>query len=461
GSRPIWAQRLPSVFAGLLAVWLTYVAGAIMLGRMGAVIAGSMLATSLIFVFEAHIAKTDALLLASTTAAFLALMRLRDGRGRGSAWLFWGALGVSMMIKGPVGPSVAVLALIGLLAWERRAAWLRPLLSAGPILLFLLLWVPWVIAINAATDGAFLAESLGRDLGGKIAGAQESHGAPPGYYALTILISLWPASLFLLPGLVFGWRQARGKEDRFARLCLAWIVPFWLLLELAPTKLIHYPLPLFPALCLLMAGAVLAVVERDGFARSRRVSVLLFALGSAAVTGVILAAQLRHGAPGLTPVFVFVATLSAALSLFAGIALWRGRALPALAGAGMATVLLSGLTYAVLLPNVEDGRTSQALAATVPGRIASIHYTEPSLVYYAGTERVRLGDVVDWEDAEDWRTETLVIDRIGGGVEIDAVRDVVAAAGRCLTVGDPVTGFKYSNFEAVDLLPVRQVACES
>ena len=40
------------------------------------------------------------------------------------------------------------------------------------------------------------------------------------------------------------------------RFLLAWIVPFWLMIELIPTKLPHYPLPLFPAIILLVIGGV-------------------------------------------------------------------------------------------------------------------------------------------------------------------------------------------------------------
>ena len=42
------------------------------------------------------------------------------------------------------------------------------------------------------------------------------------------------------------------------RFCLCWILPFWLVLELTPTKLPHYILPTFPALALLIAMAVRA-----------------------------------------------------------------------------------------------------------------------------------------------------------------------------------------------------------
>jgi hypothetical protein len=39
--------------------------------------------------------------------------------------------------------------------------------------------VPWLYAIEHATDGRFLEQSVGRDFLSKVMGGQEAHGAPP------------------------------------------------------------------------------------------------------------------------------------------------------------------------------------------------------------------------------------------------------------------------------------------
>ena len=203
GMRKIWAQRLPSVFAALISILLLYWGGLKLVGRDAAFIAGCLLAVSLIFVFEGHIAKTDALLCATTTALFASIARLRNGGGRLEAWVFWIALGFSIMIKGPIGLLLIGLTLIGLRIWEKEIRWAKPLFNFGAIFIFFLIWVPWVIAIYNATDGAFFAESLGKDLGGKVISGQENHGAPPGAHSLILPLTLWPASLFILPAIVF------------------------------------------------------------------------------------------------------------------------------------------------------------------------------------------------------------------------------------------------------------------
>ena len=67
------------------------------------------------------------------------------------------------------------------------------------------------------------------------------------------VVSFWPSSLFIVPGLVWGWRLRRTPASRFL---LAWLGPAWIFFELVPTKLPHYVLTLYPALALLAGGAL-------------------------------------------------------------------------------------------------------------------------------------------------------------------------------------------------------------
>ena len=119
--------------------------------------------------------------------------------------------------------------------------------------LLLLLCLPWTILVTVATDGEFLANAIRGDFLAKVEASQESHGAPPGVYALLLGLLIWPASPLLVWAFANVRTFAAGAETRFL---LAWIIPFWFMIELTPTKLPHYPLPLFPAIILLLIGGV-------------------------------------------------------------------------------------------------------------------------------------------------------------------------------------------------------------
>src|SRR5262249_28631808 len=83
-------------------------------------LAAALLGSSLILATEAHIAKTDAVLLATVMVGQFALARLfaadRDGvtAPRWAPYLLWAALGFGILIKGPITPLVVGLTGVGL-----------------------------------------------------------------------------------------------------------------------------------------------------------------------------------------------------------------------------------------------------------------------------------------------------------------------------------------------------------
>ena len=468
GENRIWAQRIPSVLASLLTILALYWGGLRMVGRKAAVIAGALLATSFIFVFEGHIAKTDALLCASTTVMFASLGRLRTGTGRQEVWAFWIALGVSIIIKGPIGPVLAMLSLLSLWAWERNLSWARPLLNWGAITVFILLWLPWGVAMYIVTDGAFYVESLGKDFGGKVVSGQESHGAPPGAHSLAIWATLWPASLFLLPGLVYAVKSARAKSDnavvRSMRFALCWALPFWILIEIMPTKLPHYGLPVFPALCLMMGAAILAMSQLNSFGKTRFFGGLIFIIISTVVLGAVLFAQSLYGDTDKALASYIICGTAGLAAITAGFALWGNKVRLSLGAALVASATAMIGTYGYVLPNLTAFKTSERVAAELErfapgidsGAIHSPHFTEPSLVYYVGKDIDLKAGEIDLSDGQ-----LVILNSLRKDAE-ETYRDLIRGAynsGQCLISSDPVEGFNYSKGDPLNLVILKEAPC--
>ena len=84
---------------------------------------------------------------------------------------------------------------------DRDVRWLSRLRPLPGIPIMLAVALPWLIAITISSHGAFITQSLGGDMAAKLAGAKESHGAPPGAYLamfpnhLLAWIALCPACL--------------------------------------------------------------------------------------------------------------------------------------------------------------------------------------------------------------------------------------------------------------------------
>ena len=468
GENRIWAQRLPSVLAALLTILALYWGGLRMVGRRPALIACALLATSLIFVFEGHIAKTDALLCASTTVMFASLGRLRSGVWRKEVWAFWVALGLSIMIKGPIGPLLAVLSLGSLWLWERDLAWARPLLNGGAIALFVLIWLPWGLVMYVVTDGAFFIESLGNDFGGKIVSGQEDHGAPPGSHSLAVWATLWPASLFLLPGLAYAIRSVRSGGDnpviRSMRLGLCWALPFWVLIEIMPTKLPHYGLPVFPAFCLMMGAVILAMSQTTGFVKTRAIGGLLFILTSITVLGGIIFAQATYGDRDTTLVSWIILWLAAGLAIIAGVALWGRKIQLSLSAALLSSVIAMIGTYGFILPNMTAFKTSERLAAELQkfapnvdsSDIHSPQFTEPSLVYHVGTNiNLKAGEL----DLSNGRLVILDALRKDSQAMNDALTKSAKTRGLCIKTSNSIKGFNYSKGDPLNMVILKEAPC--
>jgi 4-amino-4-deoxy-L-arabinose transferase-like glycosyltransferase len=398
---PIWVYRLPSMIASMLAVLLLYGFARRFAGEDIAFAAAALLAAALVLNIEARLAKTDATLLFTVVGALgcfgLIYQRLSEGL-RTAPWLAlagWAFLGLGVLIKGPIAPLVAGLAVLTLAFADRRTGRVGTLLRAlrplPGVLVLALITAPWLIAISLKTDGAFLSNSVGGDLVPKLLGGEESHGAPPGYYFVTMAAMLWPGGVLFGLSLPWAWANRHRPWVRFA---LAWGVPGFILFELVPTKLPHYTMPYFPAFLLLGAGAALEAFEpvtRLGINWRRFVLGVFAAVGLALGLGLAGLEWYFAGGPGtagLAAVVVALLTVTASLILLNRAAVGRAIAVMVI-GAGA----LYAAAFTAILPGASMLWPAPALAAeldrlglgSAPVLISS-GYSEPSLVFLTRTD---------------------------------------------------------------------------
>jgi 4-amino-4-deoxy-L-arabinose transferase-like glycosyltransferase len=396
----IWSYRLVSILGATLSVLCIAWLAAFMFGGKAALISGLFAASIFMLCFEARIAKTDAALLACCVIAQAALARAyvahRNDRLRFEWLAFWSALGAGILIKGPVAPLLAALTCFALFAFDRDLSWFKRLRPVPGLAVLALLAAPWLIAITLKSGGAFWAEAVGNDLLGKVAEGQESHGAPPGYYALIFPLFVWPLPVIALQGGLAA--LSRFKADKRLRFLFAWYAPWWILIELTPTKLPHYILPAYPALILLSAW-YLCTPHRQSTAPSWHswlinLTRLGLVLASAAVAA--LAVGLPIYATGQISVLGALAALAALATGFVGLNTNdRLASHPALLAAPLA--IGSAMVWAIMawhvLPRADALWPSRQVAAAFRNelancaepRLVSAGFHEPSLVMLAGT----------------------------------------------------------------------------
>jgi 4-amino-4-deoxy-L-arabinose transferase-like glycosyltransferase len=281
GTGGVWAYRLPSVLAAALAGVLTWRIGVSMFGGAAGLWAGVLLSTCVVVSLDARQARADQVLLAATVAAQWALWSIwRRRAATGTAWgwviLLWVALGLGVMTKLIVTPAVVFATALALCVLGRAWRWMlrtRPLIG---VVIVGALVLPWVVSAAGIVGWDTLLSTYRDEVLGRGMGAQEGHAGWPGYYTVLAVVLFWPGSLMLVPAVVRGWRRglapgpgasatwwrrvwegwcARRHGRDAERFCLAWLVPGWVMFELAGTRLPHYVMPMLPALALLAGRA--------------------------------------------------------------------------------------------------------------------------------------------------------------------------------------------------------------
>jgi len=397
-AKQIWAYRVPSLISACAAVLLTAWIGAMLFGAEAGFAAALLLAMSMLLNFESHMAKIDATLLATTLTAQGALLRAyladiavpRKGRGRWNAALFWAALGVGLLLKGPIILIVSGTTIAAVCAQDRKIAWLKRLHAGWGVFVMLAVALPWFVAIGIKTHGAFFAKAVGQNLMGKLGRGEQAHGSFVGYYLALFPVTFWPGSLVAGFALPWTWRNRLTPQVRFL---LAWIVPTWLIYEMIATKLPHYALPYYPAVACLAAGAALSA---DGwtFGRVGKVfasiwAVIWLAVGVAgAGFGAFLIWRFEHRVDSIAVAAAVVAILLIAATLV--FVVRKDLRFAVITGGGAALIIFAGLT-AYSLPAVPtlwlSPRITAAVARAAPCPttvLASSGFSEPSLVFLNG-----------------------------------------------------------------------------
>ena len=272
GSDKISSYRFPSLLGYILSIVLSFLFVKNLWpdsGHLQQIVPSSLLACSLIILAEAHIAKTDSILLSLILAQQFSLWlcyknRFNINASSATKW-FWISMAFAILVKGPIAPFLAFVTIFGLIIIDRDWSWLKRLNFLSGLLIIGIICLPWVLAVSFATEGVFLSQAIQTDFLPKLKSGQESHGAPPGLYLLTILLFVFPASIFF--GALFRTNAQFWRSDA-SRFCLIWLLSYWLIIELIPTKLPHYILPIIPALMMLIGRAIFIPISKIKWRRT-------------------------------------------------------------------------------------------------------------------------------------------------------------------------------------------------
>jgi len=243
-----------AVSAIIIGVYLTrrfsYLTG--LIGTLG-------FASSLMVIAEAKLATAEGTL---TLLAVLAMLCLWDiFSNKAQNWqkiVFWMAIGVGILCKGPAILVPTIGTFIALLIFSKDRRWLGELGLWWGILLALVIGLPWYIAANYLSNNALIERFWQYDIVERIRQPLESHRGFPGFYVLTALIDTLPWSIFIVPVGIFAWKN---RSDDKIRFLVSWLIGPTIILELIATKMVHYWILVLPAYSILLALAFTRWIE--------------------------------------------------------------------------------------------------------------------------------------------------------------------------------------------------------
>lgn len=257
------AARLPAAVGAVLAVSAVGVFLVRQSRYRAAVLAMVILATCLRFTWLGRVGRIDMPLTAAVSWTLVGFFLGTQTAGwQRHAWLLlaWLALGVAMLLKGPIGVVMPGLVLTAWLAMTRRAGtwtqgsvWLRSCVWGVP--LFLVLSVPWFVAMNQQTGGKFFEEffirhNVQRGLGGDE--QLDGHVHPSWFYLAQIWVDALPWSVLLPLVLVGLWRRPEWRSLPTLQ-GLTWLTVPLVFLSLMRYKRPDYLLPAYPGLAVMLA----------------------------------------------------------------------------------------------------------------------------------------------------------------------------------------------------------------
>jgi hypothetical protein len=248
-----FTTRLSSAFYATLGVMVIYLFGRKLFGAQTALLGGGILATTLVYTNQALTARVDMTLCFFVTLGLVIFYSLYRGFLTGLIWyfVFYLALGIGVLAKGPLGILLPALVIGSFLALKKRWDLVFKFAFHPGLILTLLVGVGWyAMALMRGGEGFMNQQLLQENLRRFYGGSGHSH---PIYYYITYLFSAGlPWSLFLAFLLwdSFKKKSLVGEDILFLKL---WFLVMFAFFSISVGKRPVYLLPLYPALSMLMA----------------------------------------------------------------------------------------------------------------------------------------------------------------------------------------------------------------
>ncbi|MEM7105367.1 MAG: glycosyltransferase family 39 protein [Bacteroidota bacterium] len=386
-----FATRLPSVIFSLLTLLAIVFLGGRGFGRPKAMMAAMILGSTLLFPSLAKMAVTDMTLLFFETVAALSLFLFIKTPNWKIGALFWTAVSLGLLVK---GPPILIMAggtwffLLLFKSTRTNAVRLHPWFFLPLALLPLFAWGYFSWQKDGGETVQFMIDwYILKRAGGSVLGQT----GPPGYHLGVMILAFLPVIAFFPAALKDLWVHIRKKETE-ALFLGGWLLCGWIFYEIMPSKLPAYAVGAYPAIAILIAYQVEGLLSgKSPYLKWIKGSSIFFmVIMFVVVVAIILGAYQLFGRPGFMRA-IMAGTVLWGVGLFAAISLFSEnfrQGITASLTFGLAITFLSywaivplldsqrsiNRTTSIIVNNVLEDQSNLALANDIP--------EDPSLAFY-------------------------------------------------------------------------------
>jgi 4-amino-4-deoxy-L-arabinose transferase-like glycosyltransferase len=263
-----WSVRLPNALSALICVIALYLCIRRWFGERVAFLSSVVLQSSFGFFAMARIVTIDMFFTLWTSLALLFFWGYYKERKPFFIYLFYCALALATLAKGPVVLILMGATLIAYLLTEGNIAFLKEMKFLKGLLIYGILTVPWIVLISLKEKEFlyffFIDQHVLRFL------TTKHRRSGPFYYFIPVLLGgMFPWSLFIPRAVVSLWSR---KE---LRLLFIWSGVVFVFFSVSSSKLPPYILPLFPSLSVIIASLFADKWEQSA---KRRHEIVAYAL---------------------------------------------------------------------------------------------------------------------------------------------------------------------------------------
>ena len=406
-----FAARFPSALLGILTIFMLYYFVSEKINRRTGLLSAVVLLTSMEFFYLCKAAVIDITLLFCMTGALLCYWAGRY------FWLYVFA-GLAVVAKGPIGfllPGAIIF--LDILLNNRWRELLKMRLISG-LIAFLVVSLPWYMAMWQVHGQAFIDGFLGANNYERFLSSEHPGGEKLWWFIPVLLIGMFPWTGVMLQAVYGTAKEAltkwhNKKPNNYVLFLHLWAWTIFAFFSISQTKLVTYILPMFPAIAIIIA--VFLDKNLESLGRKSKIAVSLMSvvfavlLSVAAVLGqAVLVSPIPAAADPdaafivnsvmaefRNPLVLWRGILTAVVTLcvfgFANYKLWSKNILSGLKWQVGAVVLFTLMLVYVLVPAVYNRFDARELGPIFVNQVydgkSAVYiskYTHPGFTFYTG-----------------------------------------------------------------------------